>query len=56
MDQNPKRREDYRARRSSLNLHRNRAFAADASALRPGNFLARLVGVVALLAVCFGVA
>lgn len=56
MDQNPKRREDYRARRSSLNLHRNRAFAVDASALRPGNFLARLVGVVALLAVCFGVA
>ncbi|WP_297950656.1 LCP family protein [uncultured Lactobacillus sp.] len=56
MDQNPKRREDYRARRSSLNLHRNRAFAVDASALKPGNFLARLVGVVALLAVCFGVA
>ncbi len=56
MDQNPKRREDYRARRSSLNLHRNRAFAADASALIPGNFLARLVGVVTLLAVCFGVA
>lgn len=56
MDQNPKRREDYRARRSSLNLHRNRAFAADAPALKPGNFLARLVGVVALLAVCFGVA
>ncbi len=56
MDQNPKRREDYRARRSSLNLHRNRAFAADASALIPGNFLARLVGVVVLLAVCFGVA
>ena len=56
MDQNPKRREEYRARHSSLNLHRNRAFAADSSALKSGNMFARFIGVVALVVVCFGVA
>ena len=56
MDQNPKRREDYRAHRSSLNLHRNRALVADASALKSGNFFARLIGVAVLLTACFGMA
>ncbi len=56
MDQNPKRREGYRAHRSSLNLHRNRALAADASALKSGNFFARLIGVAVLLTACFGMA
>lgn len=56
MDQNPKTREEYRARHSSLNLHRNRVFAADNSALKAGNMFARFIGIIALVTVCFGVA
>lgn len=56
MEQEPKRREDYRAKHSSLNLHRNRVFAADAASFTGGNMFARFFGVVVLAAVCFGVA
>ncbi|BAQ57817.1 LCP family glycopolymer transferase [Lactobacillus acetotolerans] len=55
MDPHSERREDYRARHS-LNLHRNRAFAAPTAALKPGNKFARFVGVVMTLVVCFGLA
>lgn len=56
MGQNPKRREEYRARQSSLNLHRNRAFAAESTVYKSGNMFARFIGVVALVVICFGVA
>lgn len=56
MDQNPKRREEYRARHSSLNLHRNRAFTAESTVYKSGNMFARFIGVVALVVICFGVA
>lgn len=56
MEKNPKRREEYRAQHSSLNLHRNRVFAASAASFSGGNMLARFIGIVALAAVCFGVA
>lgn len=57
MDPNSKRREDYRTRRrSSLNLRRNRVFAASEANFKPGNRMARLFGVIAILAVSFGLA
>lgn len=56
MDPNSKRREEYRAKHSSLNLHRNRSLAADATALKSGNMFARFIGVAFLLVICFGVA
>ena len=56
MEPNSKRREEYRAKHSSLNLHHNRAFAADESSYKPGNMFARFIGLIALVAVCFGVA
>lgn len=56
MDSNSKRREEYRAKHSSLNLHRNRSLAADATALKSGNMVARFIGVAFLLVICFGVA
>lgn len=56
MEPNSKRREEYRAKHSSLNLHHNRALAADKSSYKPGNMFARFIGLIALVAVCFGVA
>lgn len=56
MDQTPKRREEYRNRRSSLNLRRNRIFAASEANVKPGNMVARIIGLVAILAVGFSVA
>ncbi|MDF7671891.1 LCP family protein [Lactobacillus sp. ESL0701] len=54
MNPNSKRREDYH-HRSSLNLHRNHAFAAPAAALK-GNAFMRIVGIVMVLCVSCGLA
>lgn len=56
MDPNSKRREGYRNKSTALNLHRNHAIAADSSSYKPGNMFARFIGLVALVAVCLGVA
>ncbi|WEV70703.1 LCP family protein [Lactobacillus sp. ESL0785] len=55
MNPDSKRRETYRRKRSSANLHRNHAFAAPAAALK-GNVFARICGIVAVLCVSFGLA
>lgn len=55
MDQHSRRREDYRAKRSSLNLERNRIFAAPAQAVS-GITMKKVLGIVAVLAVSFAVA
>lgn len=56
MDPNSSQRENYRKNHSSLNLHRNRAFAAKESSYKNGNTFARLVGVIALFMVSCGIA
>lgn len=56
MDPNSKRQEDYRNKSTALNLHRNHAIAADQSSYKPGNVFARFFGLIALVAVCLGVA
>lgn len=56
MDQHSKRREDYRAKHSSLNLTRNRALVAPEHVVSKGHRIARIVGILALLLVSFGVA
>lgn len=56
MDQHSKRREDYRAKRSSLNLRRNRALAAPVSKNSSGHLIARVIGIIATVAICFTVA
>lgn len=56
MDQHSKRREDYRAKRSSLNLRRNRALAAPTVKSSTGHLIARIIGIIVTLGVCFGVA
>lgn len=54
MDPNSKRREDYRRNNSSLNLKQNGAFAANKAPKKPkGHIVARIIGIVAVLAVCF---
>lgn len=56
MDPTSEHRKDYRNKKSSLNLHRNYAIAADQSSYKPGNMFARFFGLIALVAVCLGVA
>lgn len=55
MEPNSKRREDYRKKRSSLNLHRNHVLAAPTGALK-GNLFARVCGIVIVLCVSCGLA
>ncbi|WP_103752955.1 LCP family glycopolymer transferase [Lactobacillus panisapium] len=55
MEPNSKRREDYRKKRSSLNLHRNHVLAAPTGALK-GNLFARVCGIVLVLCVSCGLA
>ncbi|WEV41201.1 LCP family protein [Lactobacillus sp. ESL0681] len=55
MDQNSKRREDYHKKFSTTSLHRNHIFAAPAQALKSG-ILLRIVGIIGILCVCFGLA
>lgn len=55
MEPNSKRREDYRKRRSSLNLHRNHVLAAPTGALK-GNIFARICGIVLVLCISCGLA
>ena len=52
MDPHSKRREDYRKQRSSLNLKRNHAFVGKAPK-SSGNIVARIIGIIAVLAICF---
>lgn len=57
MDPNSnRRREDYRAKRSSLNLSRNEAFAAPDQPMKNASLLKKIVGMVFVLAISFGVA
>lgn len=57
MDPNStKKREDYRAKRSSLNLTRNQAFAVPDQPVKTQNLVKKIIGMVAVLAACFGVA
>lgn len=56
MDPNSSQRENYRKNHSSLNLHRNRAFAAKENTYKKGNTFARLIGVIALFMASCGVA
>lgn len=51
MNPNSNQRENYRKHRMSLNLHRNRAFAAKESSYKKGNMFARFIGIVALFVV-----
>ncbi|MCT6892330.1 MAG: LCP family protein, partial [Lactobacillus sp.] len=55
MNPNSKRREDYRKKHFSLNLHRNIALAEPAKAFK-GSVFARICGIVTVLCVCFGLA
>lgn len=55
MEPNSKRREDYRKKHSSLNLHRNHVLAAPTGALK-GNLFARVCGIVLVLCVSCGLA
>lgn len=55
MEPNSKRREDYRKKRSSLNLHRNHVLAAPTGAPK-GNLFARVCGIVLILCVSCGLA
>lgn len=52
MDEHSKRREDYRAKHSSLNLTRNQAFTTPNRGQK-GSMVKRIIGMIALLAVCF---
>lgn len=54
MDQHPKRREDFRHHKSSLNLSRNRIFAASEKAATKLS-VKKIIGFVAIVAVCIGV-
>lgn len=56
MDQHSRRREDYRANHSSLNLTRNQAFAVENKAIPNGLTTKRIIGIIAVLLVSFGVA
>lgn len=56
MDPNSNQRENYQKHRLSLNLHRNRAFAAKETAYKKGNTFLRLVGIICLFAVSCTVA
>lgn len=56
MDQHPRRREDYRTEHSSLNLTRNQAFAVENKAIPNGLTAKRIIGIIAVLLVSFGVA
>lgn len=55
MNSNSKRREDYHKKRSSLNLHRNLALAAPSKVFK-GSVCARIVGILLVLCVSFGLA
>lgn len=55
MDPNSKRREDYRKKRSSLNIQRNHVLASPTS-MRHGNSFARLCGVAVVVFVSLGLA
>lgn len=55
MEPNSKRREDYRQKHSSLNLHRNHVLAAPTKAQK-GNLFARVCGIVLVLCISCGLA
>lgn len=55
MDPHSRRREDYRAERSSLNLKRNEAFASAKNVSR-SHFWAKTIGLLAILLISFGAA
>lgn len=56
MDPNSENRENYRSRRSGLNLHRNRVFAASKSSFKQGNTFIRFIGLLVLIVAGCGVA
>lgn len=56
MDHTPKRREEYRAKRSSLNLTRNQSLAVPDMPVMTENWVKRLIAMIGVIVACFAVA